>query len=341
MQDAFSIVLLSADSIRGSPRHAAWSAAIDSLGIESARAQGLAAPITSYSLLQSSPPGEALVVYLACLGGNVARPIGLLKTGVRTLFVHTPRGALWREVTPAACVLDFFVHPAHRRRGVGAALFREVLAVEGRRRALPAGSPLPASQLAFDRPSAAFLAFLRTIAGLRSFAPQANNFVLFDEFFDDAAGAAAAERRAGGCSPPRSGARASPAESSPSSAARREAARRWELEGRSSTAGASLVQAHFRSSHDCSPDRSASPKRAAAAHAPSASASPARAAALANDSCERAASAASPGRVADASSATPDRGCAGGGGHAAPPAARSALRGTGAAAAPFATSFNS
>lgn len=73
-------------------------------------------------------------------------------------------------------VLDFYVHESCQRQGVGRKLFEAMLAEESLRPHL----------LAYDCPSPKFLSFLRKHYGLASFIPQANNFVVFDSYFQPA-----------------------------------------------------------------------------------------------------------------------------------------------------------
>lgn len=55
------------------------------------------------------------------------RILGFLKTGRKRLFVHDRRGVCV-ECVPL-CVLDFYVHEAHQRKGCGKKLFDFMLKV--------------------------------------------------------------------------------------------------------------------------------------------------------------------------------------------------------------------
>lgn len=113
------------------------------------------------------PPWRSLVVY------------GGLKVGAKRLYMWPP-GAASPTAHEAACVLDFYVAEAAQRGGIGAALFRAMLAAEG---AAPAG-------LAYDRPSPKCLAFLARHFGLVQPTWHSTNFVTFPGFGEPAAPAA-------------------------------------------------------------------------------------------------------------------------------------------------------
>jgi alpha-tubulin N-acetyltransferase 1 len=165
---------------RSMGRDARLHALLDALGAESARAQSLAVPITTAAKLATAAPEQtALVAY----SGHTA--LGLIKLGRKDLFVA--RDGTLVELAPL-CVLDFFVPVACRRRGVGKVLMDAALrlfATEPRR-------------LAYDRPSHMFLSFLARHYGLTRFTPQANNFVVFDDFWAAAGAVGALPSRGGG-----------------------------------------------------------------------------------------------------------------------------------------------
>lgn len=71
------------------------------MGAASSKAQGLPSVITSSSRLFTSDNR----LYLSAEGNRV---IGLLKVGVKKLFIRNEIGA-FREISPL-CVLDFYVH---------------------------------------------------------------------------------------------------------------------------------------------------------------------------------------------------------------------------------------
>ncbi|KAG5477250.1 hypothetical protein LSCM4_04468 [Leishmania orientalis] len=141
---------------------------IDILGARSQEAQQINAVLTSVARLRES---NTFRLYLLT---QSHRGVGILKMGVKKLFVTHPvtRGLV--EVDPL-CVLDFYVDESCQRQGYGKRLFMHMLEAEHVSR--------PAV-LAIDRPSDKLLGFLKKHYGLRTCMPQANNFVVFDEFFD-------------------------------------------------------------------------------------------------------------------------------------------------------------
>lgn len=98
------------------------------------------------------------------------RVIGFIKTGRRNLFIHNS-GSM-KEIKPV-CVLDFYVHESIQRGGHGRALFELMLSVE---RVTP-------DKLAYDRPSDKLISFCAKHFGLKSYVPQNNNFVVFDQYW--------------------------------------------------------------------------------------------------------------------------------------------------------------
>jgi len=144
--------------------HMTLHESLDTLGKKSAEAQGLATFITSYQKLQLTPSAAC---YLLFDGG---RAIGLLKVGVKQLFVAAPAASSLLCITPL-CVLDFFV--TEQRNGLGKLLFECMLIREKKF----------ASELAYDRPSHKLLGFLRKHYGLSRYIPQTINFVVFNEYY--------------------------------------------------------------------------------------------------------------------------------------------------------------
>lgn len=140
-------------------RYLELTRAIDALGAASAAAQGLRTAITSSGRLSSSN-------HTLYLGGGG----GLLKCGRKHLY-YWRRDGTTVELEEPMCVLDFFVQV--QRQGVGRRLFDAMLQREG----------VSAARLAYDRPSPKMYRFLAKHYGLRDFAPQPNNFVVFDDYF--------------------------------------------------------------------------------------------------------------------------------------------------------------
>jgi alpha-tubulin N-acetyltransferase 1 len=99
--------------------------------------------------------------------------IGFIKVGYKTLFVRT-RSSQLVEMNPL-CVLDFYVSEKVQRGGFGKLLFDAMLEYENQHPA----------KLAYDRPSKLLTGFLGKHFNLKSFVPQNNNYVVFDEYFNN------------------------------------------------------------------------------------------------------------------------------------------------------------
>ena len=154
---------LLADTLRGKP----WlREPVDSLGRLSGVAQHLSGPITSYD--RCAYTGN-MVLYVLFNSSNEA--VGLLRLGMKQLFLVDVGGQELRQVNNCMCVLDFFVK--QQKQGLGKILFEAMLEAEQRE---------PAS-LALDRPSEKFLGFMRKHYGLKKFRTQSNKFLVFDEFW--------------------------------------------------------------------------------------------------------------------------------------------------------------
>jgi len=179
--EGFALVRLDAAAFRPLQRTAELAALVDALGVDSARAQGLGAPVTAFAKLRLSndrvyvavhqPAAEAAAPEPANSGGAPSRmAVGLLKVGEKDLF-HWSRDGTLRELRQQRCVLDFYVAEAFQRRGLGKELFETMLAQE---HCHPAA-------LAYDRPSPKLLGFLAKHHALTKYVPQQNQFVLFDD----------------------------------------------------------------------------------------------------------------------------------------------------------------
>ncbi|KAM9325355.1 alpha-tubulin N-acetyltransferase 1 [Gastrophryne carolinensis] len=146
---------------------------IDEMGKASAKAQGLPAPITSASRMQTNQ--HQLYILKDCTAQTAGQGvvIGFLKVGYKKLFVLDHKGS-HIEAEPL-CILDFYVHESLQRHGFGKELFKFMLRAE----------QVEPHHLAIDRPSEKFLSFLRKHYNLRATIPQVNNFVIFEGFFRD------------------------------------------------------------------------------------------------------------------------------------------------------------
>ncbi|XP_047672111.1 alpha-tubulin N-acetyltransferase 1 isoform X2 [Tachysurus fulvidraco] len=149
---------------------------INELGKASAKAQNLPAPITSAEKLQANRH----YLYLLKDGernGGRGVAVGYLKVGYKKLFLLDQRGA--HLETEPLCVLDFYVTESLQRHGYGLELFHFMLEHK----------KVEPEQMAYDRPSSKFLAFLEKHFDLKHSVPQVNNFVVFEGFFRNRSGA--------------------------------------------------------------------------------------------------------------------------------------------------------
>ena len=149
---------------------------IDALGEASARAQRLPSVITTYEKLYTSGNQRLYLVARDGLG------LGLLKMGVKKLFVRTDTGRTV-EMDPLCC-LDFYVHESQQRRGMGKRMFEFMLREEG----------VEPRKLAYDRPSPKLIGFMSKHYRLSSFVSQPNHYVVFDQYFDDRPASSRADR---------------------------------------------------------------------------------------------------------------------------------------------------
>ena len=155
--------------------------AVDIMGKRSARAQGLKKAITSYVQMTTS---DHRLFLLVARGGALK---GMMRVGQRQLFVRRDGDAPYCQINPT-CVLDFYVHESCQRRGEGRQIYDQMIAHEGKQ----------PHELGYDRPSAKFLGFLAKHFGLKGYVPQANNFVVYDQYWSRGGGGGGGERGRGG-----------------------------------------------------------------------------------------------------------------------------------------------
>lgn len=148
-------------------------AIIDEMGIRSAHAQRLKAPVTDYKRLLSSSHQLYLLTVPHDSQPNTVTVKGLLKTGVKNLYIWRQNDQ-YSQISPI-CVLDFYVHESFQRTGIGKLLFETMLDNE---------SKLP-HQLGYDRPSSKLMNFLVKHYHLSGHIPQVNQFVVFNAYFDE------------------------------------------------------------------------------------------------------------------------------------------------------------
>ncbi|KAI5621654.1 alpha-tubulin N-acetyltransferase 1 isoform X6, partial [Silurus asotus] len=148
---------------------------IDELGKASAKAQKLPVPITSAAKLQANRHHLYLLKDRE-RNGSRGVAVGYLKVGYKKLFLLDQRGA--HVETEPLCVLDFYVTESLQRHGYGLELFHFMLQHK----------KVEPEQMAYDRPSSKFLAFLEKHFELKHSVPQVNNFVVFESFFRNRSG---------------------------------------------------------------------------------------------------------------------------------------------------------
>lgn len=146
---------------------------IDQLGQLSAVSQKLNKPVTTAQRLRMAD-NQILYLLADTDAGNNGSVIGLLKVGTKDLYLFDEVGQT-RKVENTPCILDFYIHESRQRTGLGKNMFETMLNEEH-------WTPLKCS---VDRPSEKLLGFLKKHYGLQRTIPQANNFVLYEGFFDD------------------------------------------------------------------------------------------------------------------------------------------------------------
>ncbi|KAK4467656.1 hypothetical protein MN116_008596 [Schistosoma mekongi] len=141
---------------------------LDFLGELSAKAQKLPRPVTSFIKFRNSDQAIFLLSDIP-----VKRVLGFLKVGRKRLFVHDRKGVCV-ECIPL-CVLDFYIHDLHQRKGYGKKLFDFMLKTEN----------IHPSYLAIDLPSMKMIQFLHKHYNLINPIYLPNNFVIYSEFFNN------------------------------------------------------------------------------------------------------------------------------------------------------------
>lgn len=148
-------------------RYEAIGKILDLMGYESAKAQGLGNSVTFASCLADHPSYR---VYLLVEEKVV---YGIIKVGVKTLFLHAGKNGGMKKYEPF-CLLDFYIHNSVQRSGYGKKLFEYMLEQEGAK----------VEGLAYDNPTQSMNNFLKRHYGLESCCDQANSFVTLEGFFE-------------------------------------------------------------------------------------------------------------------------------------------------------------
>jgi GNAT superfamily N-acetyltransferase len=103
-----------------------------------------------------------------------SRLMAFLKVGRKHLFLYDKRMQPYEGTF--ICLLDFYVHYAHQRKGIGTALFKFMM--ESERVEEPCEVPL-------DNPSVTLLQFLSKKFGLDDPVWQNTNYVVFPKLFTE------------------------------------------------------------------------------------------------------------------------------------------------------------
>uniref|UniRef100_A0AC34RIN6 Alpha-tubulin N-acetyltransferase n=1 Tax=Panagrolaimus sp. JU765 TaxID=591449 RepID=A0AC34RIN6_9BILA len=144
---------------------------IDKLASLSADCVHLQKPLTSCEKLFQSDNA----LYLAWEydeARNVSILLGFLKVGHKKLFLYDRKMITYEG--EFLCLLDFYVHFSHQRKGIGRQLFDHMLKSE---RVVPYQVPL-------DNPTVTLLAFMGKNYDLTDPIWQNTNFVVFPQLFD-------------------------------------------------------------------------------------------------------------------------------------------------------------
>lgn len=154
---------------------------IDMMGLESAEAQNLKIPVTTFDKFRRgsssaySPIKHDDQIYLL-VGVESSQPLsvqplGFIRVGRRSLYLTLPDiDSELKKMDSVFSALDFYVRT--QRQGHGHILFSQVLKFTDKK----------AYQLSYDRPSPAMLAFLNKHHFLGSPHLQHNHFAIFDKF---------------------------------------------------------------------------------------------------------------------------------------------------------------
>ncbi|KAG0561282.1 hypothetical protein KC19_9G051500 [Ceratodon purpureus] len=155
---------------------------INHMGELSGTAQRLRGPITSVErLLQSFQKIYLLTSSIQGRPGHILAQ-GILKVGQKRLFIRK-NGVQLVEMSPL-CVLDFYVHESCQRQGLGHMMFEFMLEQEKKR----------PCQLGYDKPSNKLLSFMAKHYNLKNYNSQANQFVVYNDYFEDAKNEALREK---------------------------------------------------------------------------------------------------------------------------------------------------
>ena len=138
---------------------------LDKMGELSSKSQNLLVNITTTN--RFFPSDQCLIIK-----ADKNKVLGYIKVGPKRLFLRD-RICNYHE-RKTLCVLDFYIYDTEQRKGLGKEIFDFMLNYK----------KINPGELAYDRPTLRFLAFLKRNYGLENYIQQENNFTIYDEFFE-------------------------------------------------------------------------------------------------------------------------------------------------------------
>jgi len=149
---------------------------VNQIAADSAKAQGLKRPLTTFTKLAESDDDQKLyILWQKESSGTTTNPVvfGYAKTTRKQLYLRNNHGHSY--IHSPVCIMDFYIVDSSQRQGHGLKLFNFVLESEN----------VSAGECAFDNPSKGFLSFLATQYNLTDPIWQSIRFVVFQHFFDN------------------------------------------------------------------------------------------------------------------------------------------------------------
>jgi alpha-tubulin N-acetyltransferase 1 len=138
---------------------------LDKMGELSSKSQNLLVNVTTTN--RFFPSDHTLIIK-----ADKNKVLGYIKVGPKRLFLRD-RICNYHE-RKTLCVLDFYIYDTEQRKGLGKEIFDFMLNYK----------KINPGELAYDRPTLRFLAFLKRNYGLENYIQQENNFTIYDEFFE-------------------------------------------------------------------------------------------------------------------------------------------------------------
>ena len=138
---------------------------LDKMGELSSKSQNLLVNVTTTNRFFTSD-------HTLIIKADKNKVLGYIKVGPKRLFLRD-RICNYHE-RKTLCVLDFYIYDTEQRKGLGKEIFDFMLNYK----------KINPGELAYDRPTLRFLAFLKRNYGLENYIQQENNFTIYDEFFE-------------------------------------------------------------------------------------------------------------------------------------------------------------